>query len=55
MANLARCGPSQLVFDPFCGHGTVLAVANEMGLDAVGVEISRKRCRAALRLRMLTA
>lgn len=35
------------VVDPFCGHGTVLAVANEMGLDAIGVELSAKRCRAA--------
>ena len=32
------------IFDPFCGVGTVLAVANALGLDAVGVEKSRKRC-----------
>jgi len=32
------------VFDPFCGVGTVLAVANMLGLDALGVELSRKRC-----------
>ncbi|MDF3057646.1 MAG: SAM-dependent methyltransferase [Rariglobus sp.] len=32
------------VFDPFCGVGTVLAVANALGLDALGVEKSRKRC-----------
>jgi hypothetical protein len=31
------------VFDPFCGIGTVLAVANGLGLDAIGVEKSRKR------------
>ncbi len=31
------------VFDPFCGVGTVLAVANALGLDALGVEQSRKR------------
>jgi hypothetical protein len=35
------------VVDPFCGRGTVLAVANALGLDALGVEISAKRCRAA--------
>jgi hypothetical protein len=38
---------SRVVVDPFCGRGTVLAVANAMGLDALGVELSQKRCRAA--------
>jgi hypothetical protein len=38
---------ARLVVDPFCGRGTVLAVANAMGLDAIGVELSAKRCRAA--------
>jgi len=33
-----------VIFDPFCGVGTVLAVANALGLDAVGVEKSKKRC-----------
>jgi hypothetical protein len=31
------------VVDPFCGMGTMLAVANAHGLSAVGVELSRKR------------
>jgi hypothetical protein len=38
---------THVVVDPFCGRGTVLAVANAMGLDAIGVELSAKRCRAA--------
>ncbi len=38
---------TRVVVDPFCGKGTVLAVANAMGLDAIGVELSPKRCRAA--------
>jgi hypothetical protein len=38
---------TRVVVDPFCGKGTVLAVANELGLDAIGVERSAKRCRAA--------
>jgi len=32
------------IVDPFCGVGTVLAVANRIGLAAVGVERSAKRC-----------
>jgi thiazole synthase ThiGH ThiG subunit len=35
------------VVDPFCGRGTVLAAANELGLDAVGVELAKKRARQA--------
>ncbi len=38
---------TRVVVDPFCGKGTALAVANAMGLDAIGVELSHKRCRAA--------
>ena len=38
---------SRLVVDPFCGKGTVLAVANTMGFDAIGIDLSAKRCRAA--------
>lgn len=42
------------VFDPFCGVGTVLAVANALGLDALGVELARKRCEQARALRVRT-
>lgn len=38
------------VVDPFCGVGTMLAVANAHGLDAVGVELSPKRAEKARRL-----
>ncbi|NUP09140.1 MAG: SAM-dependent methyltransferase [Polyangiaceae bacterium] len=41
---------SRLVVDPFCGNGTVLAIANELGLDAIGVDTSARRCRVARRL-----
>ncbi len=37
----------RLVVDPFCGRGTTLAVANSMGLDALGIELAARRCRAA--------
>jgi hypothetical protein len=42
-----RC---RAVADPFCGLGTILAVANAHGLDAVGVERSPKRAERARRL-----
>jgi hypothetical protein len=35
------------ILDPFCGVGTVLAVANAMGLRAIGVEQSKKRSEQA--------
>ncbi len=35
------------VVDPFCGHGTMLAAANEAGLSAVGIDRSPKRLRKA--------
>ncbi len=37
------------VVDPFCGHGALLAIANALGLSAIGVDLSAKRCRAARR------
>ncbi len=42
---------AKIIFDPFCGVGTVLAVANTLGLDALGVEKAKKRCEQA---RLLT-
>jgi hypothetical protein len=38
---------TRTILDPFCGFGTVLAVANAMGLDAVGVDLSARMCRRA--------
>lgn len=35
------------VVDPFCGMGTMLAVANAYELDAIGVELSPKRAARA--------
>jgi len=47
---LLEDGATRVVVDPFCGRGTVLAVANAMGLDAIGVDLGGKRCRAARNL-----
>lgn len=40
------------VVDPFCGHGTILAVANAFGFDAIGVDRSARACRAARKLQL---
>lgn len=39
--------PTRTIVDPFCGFGTVLAVANALGMDAEGVDISSRMCRRA--------
>lgn len=38
---LATCPPGGLVIDPFCGTGTTLAAARNLGLKSVGIDISR--------------
>lgn len=40
------------IVDPFCGVGTVLAVANALGLDAIGVEKARKRAEQSRELQV---
>lgn len=49
---IARRTTTRTVVDPFCGRGTALAVANAIGLHAVGVELSAKRCRVARKLQV---
>jgi hypothetical protein len=38
---------TRTVVDPFCGYGTVLAVANAVGLEAIGIDLSARMCRKA--------
>lgn len=38
---------SRVVVDPFCGQGTVLAVAESMGFESIGVDLSARRCKSA--------
>lgn len=33
--------PGDVVLDPFCGSGTALVQANELGMHAIGVDVSR--------------
>jgi hypothetical protein len=44
---IARETTTATIVDPFCGYGTVLAVANAIGLDAVGVDLSTRMVRRA--------
>jgi len=44
--------PTRTIVDPFCGWGTVLAVANALGLDAIGVDCSARMCRKARTLQL---
>jgi hypothetical protein len=39
----------RLVVDPFCGLGSILTAANARGLDAIGIELSRRRAAKARR------
>jgi hypothetical protein len=45
---------ARIIFDPFCGVGTVLAVANSLWLEAIGVEKARKRSEQARALTVKT-
>ncbi len=42
--------PCSVIVDPFCGMGTMLAMANAHGLDALGVELAHKRAKRARNL-----
>ena len=41
---------TNVICDPFAGVGTVLAMANAVGVNSIGIEISDRRCRKARRL-----
>jgi len=45
-----RATRTRTLVNPFCGYGSVLAVANAMGMHAVGIERSPKRAERARRL-----
>lgn len=44
---------TRTIVDPFCGQGSVLAMANALGLDAIGVELGRKRAQRARTLTLI--
>jgi DNA modification methylase len=45
----AFCPEDGLVLDPFCGSGSTLLAAKELGRNYVGIEIEDVHCRAAAR------
>lgn len=47
-----QVGP-QVILDPFCGAGTVLAVANQMGVDAIGIDIDPEQVAKARGVNLL--
>ena len=42
--NVAGAQPGQIVYDPFAGTGTTLAVAKEMMINSIGTEIDADYC-----------
>jgi DNA methylase len=46
-------GKTLLIVDPFCGRGTILAAAEKMGMDSVGVDIDEQQCQHAQTLKFL--
>jgi hypothetical protein len=45
--------PSKTLINPFCGEGSMLAAANFIGLEAIGIERSPKRAEKARVLQIL--
>jgi hypothetical protein len=43
---------TRLLINPFCGEGSALAAANFTGLDAIGIEKSRRRAEKAQKLQV---
>ncbi len=38
----------KLIVDPFVGQGTVAAIANSLGMDAIGIDIDKQQCQKAM-------
>ncbi len=49
MVNLAKPKAGELVFDPFCGTGSILIEAALIGCRAVGLDVQRRMIKGSLR------
>ena len=49
LVNLAHVKDNDLLLDPFCGTGSVIIEAGEVGVKSIGIDISRRMCRGALK------
>lgn len=49
MVNLARAKVGELVFDPFCGTGSMLIEAALMGCRVLGLDVQRRMVKGSLR------
>ena len=43
---------ASVIYDPFCGRGTVLAVANALGCNSIGFDIDEDQCAYARSLKI---
>ncbi len=49
LVNLTHIKENELLLDPFCGTGSILIEAGLIGVNSLGIDISRRMCSGALK------
>jgi|TARA_B100001971_G_scaffold214161_1_gene250204 tRNA (guanine10-N2)-dimethyltransferase len=49
LVNLAQVKNNDLLLDPFCGTGSIIIEAGEIGVRSIGIDISRRMCNGTLK------